>query len=272
MSYSETITYNSAASLNLPTGVIVNSGALQLGPVGGPYTAGNFVVTTQHQNTISGLSSFAESSTLPASTAISYQLVLNGVQYWYNASIGSWAVADGTIATTNPASVINANASTLFSSLALLVPQYLSLRIWLQTGNTANTPILTSNTIGYTWVNGNPGSISLCTIYGYLSDLLGNNPIPSSGQPITLQVSSPYAFVHTSHLVMPFTKSAQFDNTGYVSIPVIETQTPGVALNFSFTFYNGLSLQTQQLFNAIVPNQPTIQIDSLASSIPFSFG
>lgn len=272
MSYSETITYNSAASLNLGTNAIIHSGALQLGPSGGPYPTGSFVVTTQHVNSISALSSFAESSTLPSSTAIAYQLVLNGIEYWYNASIGSWAVADGTIATTNPASVINSNASTLFSSLALLVPQYLSLRIWLQTGNASNTPVLASNTIGYTWVNGNPGTISLCTVYGYLSDLLGNNPIPTMAQPISLQVSSPYSFMHSTHVVLPFTQRANFDNTGYVSLPIIETATPGVPLNFSLTFYNGLSLVTQELFSAIVPNQPTIQVDSLSSAVPYNFG
>src|SRR5258708_14880324 len=101
MSYSEVITYDSAASLNYDsTKVTVTGGHVTLlGPA--PYTTTNPIVTSQHQNTISSLTSFSESSTLPANTAIKYQLVLNGIAYWYNATNSSWAASDGTFGQSN---------------------------------------------------------------------------------------------------------------------------------------------------------------------------
>lgn len=250
----------------------MNAGAIQLGPVGGPYIVGNYLVTSQHENTISALSSFAESATTPANTAITYQLVLNGVIVWWDSSVSKWVVSDGTFAKSNSAAVVSAHVAALFTDLALLVPQFMQIRIYLTTTSTGATPVLTSNTIGYTWVNGNPTTISVCTVYGYLSDLLAGGALPSATQPISLLVSCDHAFFHSSHFVLPFTKSASFDITGYVQIPVIETATPGVPLNFSITYYDGLSIANVKLFNAIIPLQPTISLDSLTSVQPYNFG
>lgn len=273
MSYSEVVTYNNSASLNFDsTKVNVTGGHLTL-LAPSPYTLTNPVVTSQHQNTISSLTSFSESSTLPADTAIQYQLVLNGIAYWYSAALASWVMADGTFATSNTAAVINSNASTLFSSLNLITNQFLSLNIFLSTTNTSNAPILTSNTIGYGWTNSNQSAINLVSVSGYLADLGASIPLPTSATPTQLLVSCDRGFFHGTNFVEPFTKAFSFSpTTGALSCSIIETETPGVKLKFSITYWDGESLKTSTLFSAIVPNQASISLSNLSSVFPYDFG
>ncbi len=271
MGYSEVISYNSAAALSFDNTLVkISGGALTL--VGPAYTLTNPRVTSQHENTITTLSSFAEVSTLPANTAIQYQLVLNGVAHWYSAVLANWTTSDGTFAQSNTAAIINTNASTLISGLGLLTNQFLGLNIFLSTTNAANAPILTSNTIGYTWVNSNSSVINLVQVTGYLADLIGGNPVPTVAKPVQLLVSCDRAFFHGNHLVEVFTKSFSFDNTVYLSASIMETATPGVKLNFSVTYYDGFSLRTVRLFHAIVPNSPNINLSNLSSVYPYDFG
>lgn len=274
MSYSEVITYNSASSLNFDsTKVQVTGGALTLKATAGLYPTTNPLVTSQHQNTISGLSSFAESSTLPSSTSIGYQLVLNAIPYWYNATNASWALADGTFSTSNTAAVINSNASTLFSQLNLITNQFLGLNIFLHTSNTSNAPILATNTIGYTWTNSNASALNQCLVSGYLADLAGNIPLPTASAPVQLLVSADHGFFHGTNFIEPFTKAFNFSTgTGALSASIIETATPGMKLNFSITYYDGFSIKTSKLFNAIVPNQASISLSNLSSVYPYDFG
>lgn len=274
MSYSQTITYNSAASLNFDTSLVeVSGGTVRLKDLGGGvYSLANPVVTSQHQDMMSALSSFVQSATTPANTAVKYQLVINAVSYWYSSVLGRWTASDETFSESNTAAEINTNAPDLFTDLALLLPQYIGLRIFLSTTSASARPVLTSNTLGYTFTNGNPAVISQCLLYAYLSDLLGGSTIPSPAHPIRLNVSCDHAFLHGSRLVLPFTQSVEFDTNGYAEISVIETATPGVPLNFTFTFSDGRSTQTAKLFNQIVPNTPTIGINELSTVIPYNFG
>lgn len=274
MAYQQIINYDTAASLNFDvTKVEVASSTLRLLDLGGgTYSTANPIVTSQEQVSISSITAFAESATKPSNTEIYYQLVLNAVPYWWNSVTATWQVSSGLFAQANTASVINTNVSTLFSNLNLLVPQYLTLNVFLSTTSTSARPVLTSNTISYTWANANPPVISQCLLFGYLSDLLGANPIPTSAQPISLLVSCDHAFFHGSRMVLPFTKTAIFDNTGYCQMSVIETTTPGIKLNFSLTYYDGTSITTVKLFNAIIPNQANSSIANIAQVFPVNFG
>lgn len=238
-----------------------------------PYTLTPQVITTQHVNSLSALSSFAESSTTPANTTISYQIVLNGLIYWWNPTLAKWAPSDSTVAQSSSATVINSQASTLISDLALLTNQFFTLRIWLSTTNINNTPTLTSNTIGYSWVNSNPSTINSCTISANLKDLAGLVPLPTSTTTAALVIGSPIGFFHSGNFVEPFSKSFQFSTVdGSLSASVIETATPGQKLNFSITFWDGQSVRSVKMVNAIVPNQPSILLSNLTSPVQFDFG
>lgn len=240
---------------------------------GGLYPLTNPVVTSQHTNSISSLTSFAQSATLPANTAIQYQLVLNGITYWYNAVNASWALSDGTFTQSNTAAVINTNVSTLFSALNLITSQFLSLRIFLSTTNTSNSPTLTTNTIGYTWTNSNPTALNMVTVSGYLADLGGNVALPTTSQQTQLLVSSSVGFMHGTNFVQPFTKAFNFSpTTGALTCAIIETATPGQPLSFSVTYWDGQSIRTTRLFNAIVPNQASVALNNLTSIVPYDFG
>lgn len=274
MSYSSTFTYDSATSLTFdPTIVEVASGTVRLKDLGGgTYSITNPVVTSQYQIMASALTSFTQSATTPANTSVQYQLVIDGQNYWHDPAQAKWVLATDGFAQSNSASDINANASTLFSDLALLVSQYIGLRVFLHTSDATARPVLTQNTVGYTWVNGNPAVISQCLLFGYLSDLLGQQPAFNALKPINFVVSSEASFMHGSRFVLPFTKTASFDSSGYVSISVIETTTPGIPLSFGFTYYDGNSIAFAKLFNAIVPNTPTCSINNLSSLQKVNFG
>lgn len=273
MAFSDVWTYDTAASLSFDaTKVMVTGGHLQfLTP--SPYTLTPQVITTQHQNSISALASFVESSSLPANTAITYQVVLNGLVYWWSATLAKWTLSDSTVAQSNTAAVINSHASALISDLSLLTNQFFTLRIWLSTTNTSNTPQLTSNTIGYSWANSNPATINQCIISANLKDLAGLVPLPTSTTTAALVIGSPVGFFHSGNFVEPFSKSFAFSTVdGSLSASVIETATPGQKLNLSVTFWDGQSIKSVKLNNAIIPNQPSILLSNLTSPVLYDFG
>ena len=271
--YSETVTYSDTNSLNYNASLVtISAGSLTL--VGSPYTTTCPVITSQHQNTISALNAMSEVSTKPANTSIVYQLVLNAKPYYFNSTTSLWTLATSNTDYTqaNSATVINANASTLFSQLSLLYNQFLSLNIFLCTTSTSATPVLTSTTLGYSWANSNPSTINQCTVTAYLANLIGQNPVPTPTTPIQLLVSAPTGFFHGNHFVEPFTQAFSFNASGVCTASIIETATPGVPLKFSITYWDGLSVKTSFLFNAIVPNQASINLANLSTVTPQDFG
>lgn len=70
--------------------------------------------------------------------------------------------------------------------------------------------------------------------------------------------------MHGNTLVMPFEQSAVFDNTGSVSLPVIETTTPGVALEIYVTLKEGKSTRTILFEPAVIPSQSTVNLQNLS--------
>lgn len=271
MAYSDTLTYDTAASLSFDTSLVqISAGALTLKS---PYSLLNPKVTSQRRNTISSLASFAESSTLPANTSITYQLVLGSSPYYYNATNSTWAASDGTFAQSNTAAVISTNKATLFSQLAILSNQFLGLNIFLNTTNASNAPILATNTIGYTWTNANATGINQCTVTATLANLVGTVPLPTALTPAQLLVSCSRGFFHGNNFIEPFTRAFSFDTgTGALTASIIETTTPGVPLQFSLTYWDGQSIRTSFLFNAQVPNQSQIALANLSSVVPYDFG
>lgn len=274
MSYSETISYNAAGSLSFDATLVeVASSTLRLKDLGGAtYSLTNPKVTTQHQNTLSSLTSFSEVSTKPSNTEITYQLVLNGNPYFWNTVTSLWTLSDGTYVESSTASVINAAVGTLFSDLSLLTPQFLSLNIFLHTSVTGSRPVLTSNTIVYAWTNSAASAISNCMLTGYLSDLVGNGAGLTLPSYVKLQISCDRGFFHGNHFVRPFTKTFTFDANGYVSASVIETATPGVKLGFSIVYDDGISTYSSKLYSEIVPNQPQADLSTISTLIPYNFG
>lgn len=274
MSYSETINYDSSGALTFNTSFVeVASSTLRLKDQGGTtYTLLQQQVTSQRTLALSALTSFTETSTLPAGTSINYQVVLGGVNYYWNSVTAKWELADGDTTKVSSASVINSHASTLFSDLAILVPQFLGLNVFLKTTNASNRPVLTSNAVGYSWAEQTSAVPNQCVVSGYLLDLVGSVPTYNASQLVQLVVSCDRPFFHGNNFIEPFTKKFSFDSSGHVSASLIETATPGVKLKFAVSFYDGTSIWDQPLFSALVPNQSAINISNLTAVYPVSFG
>lgn len=274
MSYSTTITYDTAASLNFDDDLVeIGGGVLRLKDQGGGvYTLVPQLVTSQYQIMASAFSTFAQSATTPANTSIGYQVVLNSIAYWYNPTSTDWEAVDtdNASAETNSASVINTNLSTLFTDLGIIETRYIGINIYLVTTDASARPLLASNTLTYTWANGNPEAIDQCLLYAYAQDLVGD--IPGTATEVTLHVSNTNGFLHGSKFIMPFTKSVAFNSSGYAEISIIETETPGIPLQFSISFKDGYSKSDVRFINAIVPNTATAGINSLTIVEPYSFG
>jgi hypothetical protein len=280
MSYDTNISYDDAASFNFnPTFVeIISTGfstfTIQLKDLGGGLvTTVPQLITSQYQVMLSGLTGFTQTLNYlnPDGTSELYQFVINGNAYWYNPATTTWEIATG-VAQANTAAVINTNAATLFTDIAIFETTYLGLNTILQTTDATVSPSLISNTLSYDWTNGNPAAISNCLVYAYLSDLVGGLPINSLTKPISLIVSSEAAFLHGSKFIMPFSKEVFFNLDGYVEISLIETETPGIPLSFVFKYHDGFSVVNTRLFNAIVPNEATRGLNSLTTVVPYNFG
>lgn len=272
MSYSLTINYDSTSNFTFDsTKVEIASSTLRLKDLGGgTYTTTPQLVTSQNRFALSALSSFSESSTLPSNTSVSYQIILGSSAYYWNSVTSLWtATTSGDSTKTNSASVINSHASTLISDLAILTPQFFGLNVFLATTSISARPVLTSNTLGYSWAEQTASAPNECVITGYLMDLLGD--VPASVDAVLL-VSCDRGFFHGAHLIQPFTKQFAFNSSGVVTASIIETATPGVKLNFSIVYSDGISTKTTRLFSAIVPNQSAININNLSTCYPYDFG
>ena len=273
MSYQEIITYDTANALNFDsTAVEVASGTLRLKDLGGgTYSTANPLVTTQHVNVLSSLTSFAESVSAPTGSATGYTVSINRIAYYWNSTTTVWTIADGTYALSNSASVLAAHVGTLFSDLNLVGNQYFSLNIFLNSNGTVR-PQLTSNTLGYTFTNQNPSTPNQCLLFANINDLIGGIPAVSTTQPITLYVSGSQSFFYGQTLILPFTKSVNFNSSGYAQLAVIETATPGVSLEFSVSYFDGISRANVKLFNAIVPNVASAPLSSITRPRGIDFG
>jgi hypothetical protein len=239
---------------------------------GGLYPTSNPMVTIPQRIPMSTFAAFTETSTLPANTAITYQIIANGLLYWWNPAQAKWGSSDGTYAQSSPASDIDFNSSTFFSDLNLVTDIWFSFRFFLHSTG-ANTPVWTSVDVEAFQATAAISIPNQCTITASLRDLAGNVELPTTAQPTTLLISCDHAFFHGTNLIEPFTKSFAFNtSTGIVTAAVIETATPGVKLNFAVTYYDGQSLRTVPLFRGIIPNQASINLSDIGTVNPVDFG
>lgn len=273
MSYSNILSYDSSGAFAFDSTLVeVASSTLRLLDLGAStYSTADPVTTSQHALMMATFTSFAESATKPAGSEIKYQLVINGSNYYYSSTATLWVASDGTYSQSNTATEVNANLSTLVANLGLTADFYVGLRVLLHSNGSAR-PALTSNTFGYTFTNPSAAVINTCQLYGYLNDLLGAIPTYDATKPTTLIVSSDKAFFHGTKLIMPFTKTANFNSAGLVQLSVIETATPGMKLQVSISFYEGLSRKVVKLYNSIIPNTATLSINNLTTTQAMDFG
>lgn len=290
MSFSTVFTYDTASELTFDSSLIViSSGSAKLIS---PYSTSSPSLTTPNYIQASALTSFSESVSSPAGTAITYCVGIlagefqssyvlaqagvtsNSFPYYAAWTSGGWVLASSATPPNAsfgvPAASISANLPTFFSSLGISGSALISPCAFLESSG-SSTPVLTSNTFGYDFVPLSQSVINNCTVTAYLLDLTKTiNYIAS--QPVTLTVSGKRAFFHGTNLIQPFSKSATFNSQGIASLTVIETETPGEQLEWSIAWYEGISLKTVKLFNAICPNVASTTLDQISQTLDFDFG
>jgi hypothetical protein len=106
-------------------------------------------------------------------------------------------------------------------------------------------------------------AINTCTITGNVKNLLGSNVVGA-----TIRVSTLAPFIHSSGpaFIAGEISSVTTDASGNFSVAVIETETPGVKLNFTLEYYDGVSAKKQKSYAVVVPNTATAELSSLISA------
>lgn len=265
MGFAIDIDFGTSSQLSFDTTLVeVSGGQVRLKDLGGTtYSTANPSVEMQHQLQVSNVTAFDELSNVSGSDLVKYQLLINGSAYWFSA--GTWQAADGTYAEANTRDEIDTNLGTLVTDLSIGQPFYFNFRVFLHSASGSTRPRLTTVAVHYTHVYQTAGTLSECLLYAYLSDLLADAYTYDSTKPVTFVVACSRAFFHGNRLIRPFAKSAAFDSNGYMSLSVIETATPGVALEFYLTYYEGNSKKSVKLFNAQVPNASSRAVSEVTS-------
>lgn len=104
-----------------------------------------------------------------------------------------------------------------------------------------------------------------CTITGNVKNLLGSNV-----QNCTVKVSTLTPFFHGSAWISGEVTSTTTDSSGNFSVAVIETETVGKKLTFTFEYYDGVAATRQKTYTVIVPDEATSTLADLvtADSLP----
>ena len=113
--------------------------------------------------------------------------------------------------------------------------------------------------------------INNCTITASLLDLLGVVPVIDVADPPRLYVSAPFEFFHNESLILPFSKSTDFDVAGMASIDIIETETPQETLQIFITFPEGFATRVMQFVPAIIPKKASCPINQITIAKPFQY-
>lgn len=138
-----------------------------------------FTTGTVLTNTIieaEDFASFAATLATPGGGTVLFGLQVDGaLMYWNGAA---WVASDGTASQLNTAADINTNIGTIVSS-----PSSVRIFARLTALDPIQTPSLDEVVINYDFGGVAPGDSPLCTVYGFVRDLLGQ---PLEGVTVTI--------------------------------------------------------------------------------------
>lgn len=268
MSLSVRVLYQNPSQFSFDASLMEMGSYLQLKDLGGgTYSTANPHVDSQFQFPVSAITSISpESSGGGTGDDVRICFLIDGVLRWYDGA--TWKNSDGSYDQANSLYGSTPDYSAIIADLGLItgVPFNLGFRVIHHSADGTTFITLHALDIGATFVTANPVPISECSIYCYLSDLLGDVPTYDATKPIRFNVKNSRAFFHGTKLIQPFTKSAAFNSSGYMELSIIETATPGEYLQFFLTYYEGSFLKSIKLVNAIVPNTPNLPLTQITTT------
>lgn len=106
-------------------------------------------------------------------------------------------------------------------------------------------------------------AITLCTLTGSVESLLG-----SGVQNCTLTASILTPFIHPTNgaFISGQIASVETDASGGFSISVIETETAGIRVRFTFDYFDGVANRKQKSYSVVVPNLSAAALSDLIVS------
>lgn len=170
--------------------------------------------TTNSSFTAQEITTLAEVSTKPGSSAIKYAVVVNSSpKYWTGSA---WATSNLSDAQFSTLADINTNLPTLLTvnSTIKLIPH-------LTRDTEASTPALDTLTATYSFGGLDVGDPDLCQVYGYVSDVSGAHI-----EGVTVSVSfseSSSEYRESANHTLGYSATTTTDVNGYWNIPLIYT-------------------------------------------------
>lgn len=211
--------YN-AGSTQQSVGLITTTYTGQLYPTTAPGIAPNAPLTMDQ------LFTFTDVNSQPGSDTVTYVLRIGTTtKYWFNGA--AWVVSNGTVSQSNPASVVQANVSTLPISTG----QFVTPIALLYTPDGLTTPSLTSLTLNYDYFGERPTGPNVCTVYGYIVD---ETDTPVSGA--TVSITNPTTLLNQGIVIAQGILTAVTNSMGYFHITLCETATIEASLLFSVQY------------------------------------
>lgn len=244
--------------------VTMGSTGVKLLVAAGVYPTSNPKVSMVNPLTMSSISSFVETSaTYTAPDAIQYIINVAGTDYYWSGA--AWTVSNGTYAQSNTASVANAHVAHASMNTLLTGGQKVLIKTFLHSNSGSSTPLLTTVSMTYVFVAIKPSDPSICVVYLWLKDILDIDI--GSVQVAMFAAKNILGFKYNSFFVPPVNKSVSFDSNGKAEMAIVETQTPGVNMNFSVTYLIGKTTNQIDFAPCIVPNQGSVALTSITTQL-----
>jgi len=199
------------------------------------------------------LTSLTETVTTPGSDTVTYTISVAGQEkYWDGAA---WVDSNGTLAQTNSAADIAANAAALdISSGAIIFPV-----VYLHSDDGSTTPDVDELTMSYDHFQPQ-GACNQCIVTGYILD----NCQPISGAKLTI-TSDPDNPFFTNDSLHSIAEELTTNAAGYFEFTLAETATANYKLDV-LVEYTDLSGNAQaKEFKIIVPNQSTATLEDIVA-------
>ena len=159
---------------------------------------------------------------LPANTAVTFTVVINSVEFWYNGA--TWTESNGTIAETNLAADVDGNLSTLPLDAE---GSFLSWFAYFSTSDGLNTPELDRVTITFLFEAQPLETPATTTIFGSLRDISGG------AQSASIRIESESHFFISNNSIQPTFNSGPANSDALAEVTVIITE----PIDFKYHFY-----------------------------------
>ena len=206
----------------------------------GVYSTDNPILYPNSSIRTDKILSLSETSIKPTNTEIKYIVHANGSDYYWDGN--DWITSDGSYAQSNTVIEVNDNLDGFPA-----IPSDVYIKILLHTSDNSVTPELDQLTITYDYAGSDRDTIAVCTVTGWITDIV-NNLSNIDSVPIIVNLCKPTVKYKNNVVLLNETKTFYSNSSGYFELKLIENE------NMESGSYYVVSIN-KQLFRIKVPNQ-----------------